>query len=77
VDLYLIRRIEQSDVWRDEAAGFVVAAVTYTQARKIASEDAGDEGKAIWLDPRRTTAEKLAKDTRRASGVVLADRYEG
>lgn len=71
VDLYLITRKDSPGY--DESAGFVVAAVTFTEARKTAAGQAGDEGKAIWMDVSRSRCEKLATDVKRPGGVVLRD----
>ena len=76
VDLYLVQR-QNTPIGRDEVAGFVIAAVTFQQARKIAADHAQDEGKAVWLDVDRSRCEKLAKDVHRKSGVVLSDIIEG
>lgn len=39
--------------------GVVVEATSSRQARKLAAETAGDEGKGFWLDPKMSTCWKL------------------
>ena len=52
----------------DTAYGFVVVARSSSQARALASRQAGDEGRRVWLDDEQTTCERLRPD---AKGVVL------
>lgn len=73
MNLYLLTRTdEDSETW-DEACGFVVRAVGPVAARKLAGEDAGDEGKFFWLRVNDTRCELLAEDVRGDEGVVLRD----
>ena len=47
--------------WYDKAFGFVVAAATEDEARKLASEKPGDEGAGVWLDPKLTSCRELGQ----------------
>lgn len=38
---------------------FIIQATSAAQARKLASENSGDEGKEVWLDPKRTSCSGL------------------
>jgi hypothetical protein len=71
--LYLLRSMEGSDYWRpwyDKAYGFVVAARDEEQARKIASEQSGDEGAGAWLDKKASTCKELKP---RKAEVIIRD----
>lgn len=54
--------LQTSDPWKpwyDKCFGFIIRAKTKPEARKIASENAGDEGKNAWLDGKYSTCEEL------------------
>lgn len=55
--LYLLRPVKPWEPGYDKAAGFIVRAKTARQARDLASNDAGDEGPGVWLNPKDTTCE--------------------
>lgn len=57
--------------WYDKTFGVVVRADTIKLARELASKVAGDEGKEVWLDNKKTTCRKLSPEGR--PGVVLVD----
>ncbi len=57
--------------WYDKAFGFVVRAETAREAREYASDDAGDEGHACWLDATQSTCDELLPEG--LIGVVLKD----
>lgn len=59
------------DPWYDKAFGFVVRAESKDEARRIASEEAGDEGAAAWLDPAQTTCAML--EDAGDPGILLRD----
>ena len=71
--LWLLEAIEGVDY--DCAAGFVVRAETHIEARKLASEDAGEEGATYWLDAARSTCRRLKEDGR--PGTILQDFRAG
>ena len=45
--------------WYDKAFGFVVRAETEEEARKLASEDCGAEGKEAWLSKKYSVCKIL------------------
>lgn len=76
--LYLLKRRNVTGYDYDHARSMVVAAVEPAQARRLASEECGDEGKAPWLDAKAATLRRIgvAGPGVRA-GVVLRDYNEG
>jgi hypothetical protein len=66
VGLWIIRPIGVSaghwEPWYDKSFGFVVVADTEEEARALASDYAGDEGSAVWLDDTETSCEVLDDD---------------
>lgn len=75
MNLYLIKR--SGDIDYDEAAGHVVAAGSYAEARKLAAVRAGDEGEATWVDARYSSCQLLATNAHVRKGVVLTDFRAG
>lgn len=80
--LWLLRPVgydpfdDDADAWGENkswncALGFVVRAAHPTEARMLASAEAGNEGAAAWLDPVATTCEELAEDG--AADVIIRD----
>lgn len=72
--LEFIENCPRPDPWSfpyDVALGFIVRAETEQQARELAAEQAGDEGRNAWLDPDYSTCMVLT-DTGEA-GVILRD----
>ena len=59
----------------DEAFGFVVRAISAREARRLASEQAGDEGADAWLDSKKSTCEILRD--RGKVGVIIRDFNAG
>lgn len=57
----------------DCAYGFVVRAKSVEEARKFASQFAGDEGKQVWLS--EASCEEIAKTE--PAGVILRDFRNG
>jgi hypothetical protein len=76
MNIYLLTRDEDRVIY-DDAAGFVVAADTYGEARKLAASQAGDEGGLTWLDPQLVTVKMLATGANHPKGVVLRDFRAG
>lgn len=73
MSLYHLERIEEAG-W-DEAIEMVVRARSAQVARKIASEYAGDEGAATWLNVELTTCRELKVDG--AEGLIVRDFKNG
>ena len=57
----------------DCAELFIVRAKTEAQARQYASEDHGDEGAQVWLDPAYTRCELVG--IAGAPGVIVREYY--
>lgn len=70
--LWLLKRTDR--IGYDECDGFVVRAKTETDARALAAEQAGDEGKDVWLSPAVTCTELTAKGE---PGIVLSSFNAG
>jgi len=73
--IYLLTRNESDDRSYDEAWGFIIAAKTPEQARKLVLPQAsGDEGCAPWLDKTRSSIEYIGK-TRgdMKEGILIRD----
>lgn len=64
---------EPWEPWYDKAFGFVVVAPDELTARRIASEDCGDEGPAAWLDPEQSQCIPLDQEE---AGVVMRDFWQ-
>jgi hypothetical protein len=75
--LWLLERdmFQAAMVIYDANNGFVIRAETEQHAREIASEQPGDEGRATWLDPRRSKCRELTADG--PQEVVLRDFNAG
>ena len=72
--LWVLGLAEGEGGW-DCAYGFVVRAKDEAHARKLASEQAGDEGADAWLLPSRSTCEELT--TRGEQEVILRSFVAG
>ena len=57
--LWILRPVEDWEPWYDKAFGFIVCAETKKEARKLASSDAGNEGKEVWFDSKLTSCKEL------------------
>ena len=63
--VWLLRRCGRcldSEPDYDVAMGFVVRAGTCAQARRLAADNAGGEGKSTWTNARRSSCEVLMPD---------------
>lgn len=70
--IWLVTRPTEDPLW-DVADGFVVRAETEREARALAADNHGDEGREIWFG--RATCEELTTDGPR--GVILRDFTAG
>lgn len=59
--LWHLHRISGTIGW-DEVDGFVVCASGERAARRLASEEAGDEGAGVWLDSTKSSCEQLSPE---------------
>ena len=69
--LWILEPIELWNPWYDRAFGFVVQAETETDARAIAADHCGDEGRAAWGSSDETTCIEL--EAGESPGVVMRD----
>lgn len=60
--LYLIENISENRHYYDAYRGFVIAANSETEARKIANECPGDEG-SIWEDCEKVSCKEIGEYT--------------
>jgi hypothetical protein len=74
--LFLLKLPESDKVRWDSAYGFVIAAESHHQARKIAAEHCGDEGPETWLNPNKSSCSILNPD-KTFEGVILRDFCAG
>ncbi len=78
MNLYVLRPAGDFVVFSyDCQHGCVVRAENETQARAIASANAGDEGPAVWDSSAHTVCEVLAQDCEGKMGLVLQDFHAG
>ena len=66
MDLWNLKNLDSG---LDIVAEFVVRAESEDDARRFASEQAGDEGPGQWLDPALSSCEKVVKKGK--AGVVV------
>ena len=57
--------------WFDRMFGFVLWAESESSARRLASEEAGDEGASAWLSPQNSSCVELLAAC--SEGVVMRD----
>jgi hypothetical protein len=74
MNLFILKSRNAIDRY-DEMHGCVVNAYGYTDARNRAAKGAGDEGKALWKDPTRSTCKRLKPGKR--PGIVIVDFHAG
>ena len=75
--LYILQRLDGADY--DENDGFVIRAEDSKEARKIASEQAGEENRITrrspWLQPTLTSCKTL--NIAGKPGVIICDFHSG
>ena len=74
--LFLLKNPDPDGRIYDIADGFVIAAESHHQARKIAAQHCGDEGPGTWLDPKMSTC-VVINPNRCSEGVILRDFHAG
>ncbi len=57
--LFLLKPVRDWEPWYDKAFCFVVRAASEEHARLVASDQAGDEGKEVWLDASKTSCKAI------------------
>lgn len=67
--LYQLSYIAEPDRWWDCANGFIVRATSPTEARRMAADLCGDEGREFWMDRKKSSCRLIGARGRR--GVVL------
>lgn len=63
--LYILRPSKDSDLWRpwyDKAFAFVIRAGSEMEARDIAAENCGQEGRQAWLSYASSECDELTPD---------------
>jgi len=73
--LFLLREIEIDRYPHDKAHGFVIRAEHNWMARRMAADQAGDEGPEFWLNVNKSSCKRLTKDG--PIEVVLRDHLNG
>lgn len=72
--LYILRPSKDSDLWSpwyDKAFGFVIRANSEMEAREIAANEHGDEGRQAWLSYASSECHELTSDG--DSEIVIRD----
>jgi hypothetical protein len=69
VNIYLLER--NGFIRYDECDAFVVQANGPKQARTLASERAGDEGRVVWINPSYSTCKVLGWATRATAEAAV------
>lgn len=59
MNIYKLARLGK--VYHDEASAFIVFAMSEDEARRIAGDEAGDEGQYTWVDPSLTSCEHIGE----------------
>jgi len=74
-----IFKISREDgAWYDENDGFVIAASSEAEVRKIASSHAADEGAAVWLNAHESTCQVIGEAlSNQLPEVILRDFHAG
>lgn len=72
--IFILRRLEEEPEY-DAVNGFVIRAGSHAHARRIASENAKDEGPSVWMDVDRSTCNQIGE--KGLDGVILKDVNEG
>ena len=67
MNIYLLQRT--SGVGYDEVSGFVIAAMTVADARKVAASRSADEGKSLWRSVPCQLVGKARPDV--TAGIVM------
>lgn len=73
--LWILERTDDKGCKYDCADGFVIRAPGPKTARLIASQNAGDEGRPLWLDKRRSSCKQI--HVLGEPGVILRDFITG
>lgn len=77
--LYVLRQLKEHEGSQyDKVEGFVIAASTTTQARKLAAKECADEGGDYWLDHNKSRIRCIANSSKYStSRIVLRDCNNG
>ena len=76
--LFLVQYADSSAIGYDCARGFLVAANTPDEARRLASLRSGDEGDYYWLNPDQSVCVRIAPSSRYDDPqVLLRDFHNG
>lgn len=75
--VFLLQRINQEEPKWDCHNGHVIVADSVQRARTIAAQDAGDEGAAVWLNPKCSTCEPVGTPLLWEERTLLSDFLAG
>jgi hypothetical protein len=75
LNIYVVRRGD--DTSYDETAGYVVAAVTMTDACRYGAKVSGDQPDTVWFAPTTTCTLIGRADPQTEPGIVLTDYHAG
>jgi hypothetical protein len=68
---WILERTEDYEIWCDCVSSTVIRAGSEEEARRVASESAGNEGPGVWLDPKRSSCCRIEEDG--PAEVILED----
>ena len=74
MNLFILKS-KRGHQYYDEMRGCVVAAYSHKDARNRAAKAAGDEGQALWKDPKHSTCKALKVGKR--PGIIIVDFNAG
>ncbi len=75
--LWLLTRNDDDGPTYDAYGGHVIAAPTEQEARALASEQPGDEGRDVWFNPDKVTCEHFGEAIKDEPGTWLSDFHAG
>lgn len=76
MNIYLLKRPDD-EVEYDEAIGFIIVAPTGKEARGLAADNCGDEGRDTWTTPLVASCRKVGTSVRNMPHVLLRSFKHG
>lgn len=73
---HLSRKDDDRSPIYDCANQFVICTTSQKKARKIASQRAGDEGEAVWLDSSKSDCYEMVPGEKE-EGIIVCDFHHG
>lgn len=74
--IWVLRERRKNNNRYDVADGFVIAAETSYEARKLAAADCGSEGPGFWMNAEYSTCNEVRAESRKA-GVIQRSYHHG